>query len=230
MLSATYDGYFNFKNTTLSKATERLYKAGKQLVSNYAKIGEILIDIKENELFKDDFNSFGEFTKEVLGISQGTAYGMMSVCTRFLLPETKNKDTEPYFTRFSDTALFSLLPLKMTYDETVEFCEKNDISEITPVSEIKAIVKKAKAEKILAENPDNLAENEDCRESTDTTEDGIKSDHSVTPRDIVIEAVNIIRANPDIYKGVADNENLTAFIQLYNGCLQFFKSALNARK
>lgn len=222
MLNATYDGYLEFNNAKLKAATEKLYKAGKQLVSNYAKIGEILIEIKESELFKEDFQTFGEYTKEVLGISQATAYGMMSVCTRFLLPETKSKDTEPYFTRFADTALFSLLPLKMDYDETVEFCRNNDITEITPVADVKAIVKdykngvKAETESATNSGTESDESDSESAESSDNT--------NPTPRDIIVEALTTIQTNPAIYKAVKETADLKAFIQLYNGCLEYFKN------
>lgn len=217
MLNSTYDGYFEFKNSKLKAATEKLFKAGKALASNYATIGKILIDVKENEIFKDDFKNFGEYVNEVLGISQSTAYGMMSVCTRFLLPET-SKDSNTFFTRFADTALYALLPLKMTYDETLNFCEKNDINETTPVADIKRTVKAV----VTHANDTDGETDKTINNKTDTVTSPIKG----SPLYDIKENLAIIR--PYI-KGEISSENVyynddyyNAVASLYDACIKHF--------
>lgn len=224
VLNSTYDGYYEFKSKALETTTSKIFKAGKALVKSYATIGQTLIKIKDEELYKEDFQSFSDYTKEVLGISQTVAYSMMAVCNRFLLDDKEKNGETQFFTNFADTALQSLLPLKMDYDETKSFCELHSIDETTPVSEVRKFVKSYRSNESTPETVDEADETE----INEPSEDNITVEH-ITPRDIIVEALREIESDPAIYKAAKENPDLTAFIKLFGACLDFFKITMNKK-
>ena len=147
-------------NSELKKATENIITGVNASVQGYLVIGSNLDNINVGKLWKQaGFESFSEYSKKVLGISKATAYRIISVSKKFLMPEITKAIPERIFSPFQDTALAALNPIG-DYDTTAEFIAENNITPETPVSEIRKIVsefqKEEKAEKeVDAETEEN---------------------------------------------------------------------------
>ena len=148
-------------NSELKKATENIISGVNASVQGYLVIGANLDNINVGKLWKQaGFESFTEYSEKVLGISKATAYRIISVSKKFLMPEITKAIPERIFSPFQDTALAALNPIG-DYDTTAEFIAENGITPETPVSEIRKIVsefqKEEKAEKEVdteTEEPD----------------------------------------------------------------------------
>ena len=149
-------------NSELKKATENIITGVNASVQGYLVIGTNLDNINVGKLWKQaGFESFAEYSEKVLGISKATAYRIISVSKKFLMPEITKAIPERIFSPFQDTALAALNPIG-DYDTTAEFIAENNITPETPVSEIRKIVsefqKEEKAEKEVdaeTEEPDS---------------------------------------------------------------------------
>ena len=138
-------------NSELKKATENIISGVNASVQGYLVIGSNLDNINVGKLWKQaGFSSFSEYSEKVLGISKATAYRIISVSKKFLMPEITKAIPERIFSPFQDTALAALNPIG-DYETTAEFIAENGITPETPVSEIRKIVsafqKEEKAEK-----------------------------------------------------------------------------------
>ena len=138
-------------NSELKKATENIITGVNASVQGYLVIGTNLDNINVKKLWTQaGFTSFAEYSEKVLGISKATAYRIISVSKKFLMPEITKAIPERIFSPFQDTALAALNPIG-DYDTTAEFIAENGITPETPVSEIRKIVsafqKEEKAEK-----------------------------------------------------------------------------------
>ena len=145
-------------NTELKKATENIISGVNASVQGYLVIGTNLDNINVKKLWAQaGFSSFSEYSEKVLGISKATAYRIISVSKKFLMPEITKAIPERIFSPFQDTALAALNPIG-DYDTTAEFIAENGITPETPVSEIRKIVsefqKEEKAEKEVAAESD----------------------------------------------------------------------------
>ena len=152
-------------DTELKKATENIITGVNASVQGYLVIGSNLDNINVKKLWgQAGFTSFAEYSEKVLGISKATAYRIISVSKKFLMPEMTKAIPERIFSPFQDTALAALNPIG-DYDTTAEFIAENNITPETPVSEIRKIVsafqKEDKAEKeVDAETDDSSDEDE----------------------------------------------------------------------
>ena len=127
-------------NTELKKATENIITGLNASVQGYLVIGTNLDNINVKKLWTQaGFASFAEYSEKVLGISKATAYRIISVSKKFLMPEITKAIPERIFSPFQDTALAALNPIG-DYDTTAEFIAENNITPDTPVSEIRKIV------------------------------------------------------------------------------------------
>ena len=138
-------------NSELKKATENIITGVNASVQGYLVIGSNLDNINVKKLWAQaGFSSFSEYSEKVLGISKATAYRIISVSKKFLMPEITKAIPERIFSPFQDTALAALNPIG-DYNTTAEFIAENGITPETPVSEIRKIVsafqKEEKAEK-----------------------------------------------------------------------------------
>lgn len=138
-------------NSELKKATENIITGANASVQGYLVIGTNLDHINVKKLWAQaGFESFAEYSEKVLGISKATAYRIISVSKKFLMPEITKAIPERIFSPFQDTALAALNPIG-DYETTAEFIAENNITPETPVSEIRKIVsefqKEEKAEK-----------------------------------------------------------------------------------
>ena len=138
-------------NSELKKATENIITGVNASVQGYLVIGTNLDNINVKKLWAQaGFSSFSEYSEKVLGISKATAYRIISVSKKFLMPEITKAIPERIFSPFQDTALAALNPIG-DYDTTAEFIAENGMTPETPVSVIRKIVsafqKEEKAEK-----------------------------------------------------------------------------------
>lgn len=145
-------------NTELKKATENIIAGVNASVQGYLVIGTNLDNINIKKLWAQaGFSSFSEYSEKVLGISKATAYRIISVSKKFLIPEITKAIPDRIFSPFQDTALAALNPIG-DYETTAEFIAENGITPETPVSEIRKIVsafqKEEKAEKEVDAEPE----------------------------------------------------------------------------
>ena len=129
-----------FDNNELKKATENIITGVNASVQGYLVIGTNLDNINVKKLWaQSGFSSFAEYSEKVLGISKATAYRIISVSKKFLMPEITKAIPERIFSPFQDTALAALNPVG-DYNTTAEFIAENNITPETPVSEIRKFV------------------------------------------------------------------------------------------
>ena len=157
-------------NSELKKATENIITGVNASVQGYLVIGTNLDNINVKKLWKQaGFESFSEYSEKVLGISKATAYRIISVSKKFLMPEITKAIPDRIFSPFQDTALAALNPIG-DYETTAEFIAENNITPETPVSEIRKIVsafqKEEKAEKEVDAETDS-GDNDNNETETD---------------------------------------------------------------
>ena len=141
-------------NSELKRATENIISGVNASVQGYLVIGSNLDNINVGKLWKQaGFESFAEYSEKVLGISKATAYRIISVSKKFLMPEITKAIPERIFSPFQDTALAALNPIG-DYDTTAEFIAENGITPETPVSEIRKIVSEFQKEEKAAKEID----------------------------------------------------------------------------
>ena len=147
-------------NGELKKATENIISGVNASVQGYLVIGSNLDNINVGKLWKQaDFKSFAEYSEKVLGISKATAYRIISVSKKFLMPEITKAIPDRIFSPFQDTALAALNPIG-DYASTAEFIAENGITPETPVSEIRKIVSEFQKEEKAEKEVDAESENE----------------------------------------------------------------------
>ena len=162
-------------NSELKKATENIISGVNASVQGYLVIGSNLDNINVKKLWaQSDFESFSAYSEKVLGISKATAYRIISVSKKFLMPEITKAIPDRIFSPFQDTALAALNPIG-DYETTAEFIAENGITPETPVSEIRKIVsefqKEEKAEKevdVESDSSDNGNNETDKRKQLET--------------------------------------------------------------
>lgn len=146
--------------TELRKATENIISGVNASVQGYLVIGTNLDEINVDKLWAQaGFSSFAEYSEKVLGISKATAYRIISVSKKFLMPEITKAIPDRIFSPFQDTALAALNPIG-DYNTTAEFIAENNITPETPVSEIRKIVSEFQTEEKAAKEVDAESENE----------------------------------------------------------------------
>lgn len=170
-------------DTELKKATENIITGVNASVQGYLVIGSNLDNINVKKLWNQaGFTSFAEYSEKVLGISKATAYRIISVSKKFLMPEMTKAIPERIFSPFQDTALAALNPIG-DYDTTAEFITENNITPETPVSEIRKIVSEFQKEEKAVKEVD--AETDDSSDS-----DGNEPDKRKQLETIVEKLVN----------------------------------------
>ena len=157
-------------NTELRTATENIITGINASVQGYMVIGSNLDKINVKKLWAQaGFKSFSEYSEKALGISKATAYRIISVSKKFLMPEMTKAIPERIFSPFQDTALAALNPIG-DYDTTAEFIAENNITPETPVSEIRKIVAEFQEDKKSGKEVDAETENDGENENDETAE------------------------------------------------------------
>lgn len=157
-------------NSELKKATENIITGVNASVQGYLVIGANLDNINVKKLWvQAGFASFSEYSEKVLGISKATAYRIISVSKKFLMPEITKAIPDRIFSPFQDTALAALNPIG-DYDTTAEFIAENGITPETPVSEIRKIVSEFQKEEKAAKEVDTECENDGDGNDNDNDE------------------------------------------------------------
>lgn len=157
-------------NSELKKATENIITGVNASVQGYLVIGSNLDNINVKKLWAQaGFSSFSEYSEKVLGISKATAYRIISVSKKFLMPEITKAIPDRIFSPFQDTALAALNPIG-DYDTTAEFIAENNITPETPVSEIRKIVSEFQKEEKAAKEVDAETDSGDNGNENETNE------------------------------------------------------------
>lgn len=133
------------KNTALKVNTMNIKAGVMATAQGYLMIGEALNNIRNEKLWRDDFNSFADYCERALNVKQATAYRIIQTAMKFLAPERGKAPSELIFTPFHDTALAALNPVG-DYETTAEFINENNITPATSVSEIRKLVKQLRQE------------------------------------------------------------------------------------
>ena len=183
-------------NSELKKATENIISGVNASVQGYLVIGSNLDNINVGKLWKQaGFESFAEYSEKVLGISKATAYRIISVSKKFLMPEITKAIPDRIFSPFQDTALAALNPIG-DYDTTAEFIAENNITPETPVSEIRKIVSEFQKEEKAAKEVD--------AESEETESDGNDNGGNETDKRKQLETVveKLVNACWDIFDDI----------------------------
>lgn len=177
-------------NTELKKATENIITGVNASVQGYLVIGTNLDNINVKKLWTQaGFTSFAEYSEKVLGVSKATAYRIISVSKKFLMPEITKAIPERIFSPFQDTALAALNPIG-DYNTTAEFIAENNITPETPVSEIRKIVAEFQDEKKAAKEKEVDAEVENDGDENGNDNDGNETDKRKQLENAVEKLVN----------------------------------------
>ena len=139
------NGELRFNNKALQVATKKIATKITQCKAAFVAAGEELARINEEKLYEQDYKTFSDYVECVLGISKSKAYSIIATSKKLLLPELKkDSEEEAFFTNFKESALTTLAGAGNNYEEIKEFCDRHDIGEMTPVSEIRAAMKEEK--------------------------------------------------------------------------------------
>lgn len=174
----------NFNSKKLGAAVERINKAVKNSFKAYYTIGKELGDIRDKKTYKEDFETFEAFCKNVFQMSRASAYRIISVTNKFLLPEN-NGEKDLFFSEFEDTALALMLPLG-DYDTTKEIVINAEITPEMPVKAIKQALKEA-----TQPDESNSTETGDESENTETGDENENAE-TVTDSDIGAKWTEIV--------------------------------------
>ena len=208
-----------FDNNDLKKATENIITGVNASVQGYLVIGSNLGDINVKKLWAQaGFTSFSEYSEKVLGISKATAYRIISVSKKFLMPEITKAIPDRIFSPFQDTALAALNPIG-DYDTTAEFIAENNITPETPVSEIRKIVAEFQDDKKAAKEKEVDAEAENNDEENETT---------ATRETLEAKIADFINAAYDIYEdnGKPKSKKRKTPLNNFNKSLEAIKQIL----
>lgn len=162
---------YTINNPKLVKATEAITKLANSIMSNYAKIGKILSQVKTDKLYLEDFKTFADWVETAFNMSLNTANRIIRVTETLMIPDSEAN----HFSGFADTALAALTSVG-DYDDVVKFCNEHDIDETTSVRDIVKIVRASKT------NGDEQADEGDG----ETVEENV-------PRDFIAEAMEDFR-------------------------------------
>lgn len=114
----------------------------------YWKIGKYLKELNFKRLYKQDFGSFGDYTRAMLNdMDKGSAYRFIEVATKLYTEDGKQfLEDKGYAFSIGQLAEFKSLEGEDTTPEIVaEFVLENGITPKTPIKEIKKIVKAHKS-------------------------------------------------------------------------------------
>lgn len=208
-------------NSELKRATENIISGVNASVQGYLVIGSNLDNINVGKLWKQaGFESFSEYSEKVLGISKATAYRIISVSKKFLMPEITKAIPERIFSPFQDTALAALNPIG-DYDTTAEFIAENGITPETPVSEIRKIVSAFQKEEKAEKEVDTECENDGDGNGGNET--------NATRETLEAKITDFINAAYDIYEdnGKPKSKKRKTPLNNFNKSLEAIKQILN---
>lgn len=161
-------GEITFNSAKLKTATDKIVKKISQSKSAFASAGAELEKIKNDKLYSDDFESFKDYVENVFGISQAKAYKIISTSKKLIAPELE-KTSEPYFLNYSESALTTLIAAGDSHDDIVQFCERNNITEFSPVADIRSALKSEK-EDSTEKVPEEVETEAETETETETEE------------------------------------------------------------
>lgn len=156
-------GELVFTSKKLQAATDKIVKKMSTSKSAFAAAGAELEKIKNEKLWEQDFESFSDYVGNVFNISQAKAYKIISTAKKLIKPELDG-ECPANFLNYSESALAALIAAGDTHEDIEQFCERNNITEFTPVAEIRAALKSEKEDSKCEEMP---AEVETTAESAD---------------------------------------------------------------
>lgn len=153
----------SFNNKGLKTATNRIIKATEQTAKSLMTIALTMVQIEEQELYKDDFSSVVEYGEKVFGYKKSAVYNMLKVGRQYLLPDTqKSIFADEDGTDFTFNQLSRLLPLP-SVEVATELVESETITPDMTLREIEDAVK-------AYNHKEDAQENEDISEVEETTE------------------------------------------------------------
>ena len=153
----------SFNNKGLKTATNRIIKATEQTAKSLMTIALTMVQIEEQELYKDDFSSVVEYGEKVFGYKKSAVYNMLKVGRQYLLPDTqKSIFADEDGTDFTFNQLSRLLPLP-SVEVATELVESETITPDMTLREIEDAVK-------AYNHKDDAQETEETSEAEETTE------------------------------------------------------------
>lgn len=173
------NGEITFTNKSLTKATNEIFDNMTKSRDSFFKAVQALKRIRDKKLFEKDFvdpidgkPSFALYCEQILGISKSSAYSYIALCDKLLAPESALDNK--FFGDFSTSALEVLSSAGESYTEVKAFCEEKNITESTPISSVRKIVKEKKKRDKAEKNGEEIVE-ENTKASADGAEETAES-------------------------------------------------------
>lgn len=165
----------NFKNRTLKKASEMIYKIAEQNRKNSFLVAKIIAEVDEKGAYKDDgFKTVHEWTAECFGIKKSVSYSMLKIGrekTLEVLDETGN--VTDYVSSYQDKNgnTFSITQMErmssLSEDEAEQLLTNGDITADMTCSDIMRTVKMVR-DATAEKTPDEQNEQNEPKEITYT--------------------------------------------------------------
>ena len=150
---------FEFDNKAMQTCHNAIVKASDGIEKNYMAIAYNLGKVKNEELFKDDFENFKAYAVDTLGLKSSQAYNLARIGIAWI-KKGDGKKTETvlfeslqklgYVDDFSTTQLIALFGLGKKDDDAIAnaktLIENGTINPFMTVSKLKDIVKQVNDE------------------------------------------------------------------------------------
>lgn len=156
---------FDLANKTLNKLVSQIERAALNVQTQAFKVAFIVAQIKRDELWKDDFESFEQFGQKMLGCNKSTLYNQVKLGENWVTREghTIFYDGNMDFTK---SQLYQIMRIKApkncgytVVEKATEFVNKGIITPYMTVEQIKDEVDNHNAQ--FAKPKKEVTENED---------------------------------------------------------------------
>lgn len=106
----------DLNSSELKKINDRISGSLKAINKNMFKVAYLFSDVKENELWLDDFNSMEEYADKCFGLKKSSMYNLIQIGDRFT---EKSKDGQTYSCTLGDFSFGQVTQMISLDDVTI---------------------------------------------------------------------------------------------------------------
>lgn len=106
----------DLNSSELKKINDRISGSLKTINKNMFKVAYLFSDVKENELWLDDFNSMEEYADKCFGLKKSSMYNLIQIGDRFTI---KSSDGQTYSCTLGDFSFGQVTQMISLDDKTI---------------------------------------------------------------------------------------------------------------
>lgn len=156
----------DLNSSELKKINDRISGSLKAINKNMFKVAYLFSDVKENELWLDDFNSMEEYADKCFGLKKSSMYNLIQIGDRFT---EKSSDGQTYSCTLGDFSFGQVCQMISLDDITIVELINDGV--ITPEMSCRKIAEIVKNNKRLTTSGSNESEPEDDEPETPTPDE-----------------------------------------------------------